>query len=438
MVTTELLGELHRAHVATIGNGYAAALAAHGWDAVVLHGGSPKIRSMFDDQYWPVRPTPHFQHWTPLVQADAAVIIRPGKRPTLVRNVARDFWDGHPADDGAHAWASFDVVEANGPSGVKAHLPTGKLAFIGEDRSRAGLWGLPDDAVNPPGLLRALDALRVAKTPYEVACLAEANRRAALGHRRVAEAFAGADGSELELHLAFLGATEQDDAETPYKNIVALDRHAATLHHVHYGRRREGARTLLLDAGATFHGYASDVTRTYVKGTGAEVELFAQLVARVERLQLECCARVKAGLGYEALHDGAHELLAPVLRDLGLAHGSDQALVDGGVTRAFFPHGLGHSLGVQTHDVGCADLKPRKDNPFLRNTTTIAPGQSFTIEPGCYFIDDLLGPLEASKAGELVDWPTVKLLTPLGGVRIEDDLVVLDGGLRNLTREVLA
>ena len=108
-----------------------------------------------------------------------------------------------------------------------------------------------------------------------------------------------------------------------------------------------------------------------------------------------------------------------------------------GVTRAFFPHGLGHSLGLQTHDVGCAQIRPRPDNPFLRNTTEIAAGQTFTIEPGCYFIDCLLQDLENSPEGKLIDWKLVSELRRFGGVRIEDDLTVTAAGHENLTRAFL-
>src|SRR5207302_7127821 len=123
------------------------------------------------------------------------------------------------------------------------------------------------------------------KTPYEVACLAEANRRAGEGHEQLRRLFQGGDRSELELHLAFLGATRQDDAETPYKNIVALGKHAATLHHVSYEKRARPAGPLLVDAGACFAGYCSDITRTWVKGKGAAASAFAQLVAQAEAMQ---------------------------------------------------------------------------------------------------------------------------------------------------------
>jgi Xaa-Pro dipeptidase len=93
---------------------------------------------------------------------------------------------------------------------------------------------------------------------------------------------------------------------------------------------------------------------------------------------------------------------------------------------------------LQTHDVGCALLKPRADNPFLRNTSVIAKDQCFTIEPGVYFIEPLLAPVRASEVGRDVDWRLVSELSALGGVRIEDDVVVTgERSIRNLTREVL-
>ena len=279
------------------------------------------------------------------------------------------------------------------------------------------------------------------KTPYEVACLAEANRRARAGHEALRSAFRERDASELDLHLLYLGATSQDDWETPYKNIVALDENAATLHHVAYGRRSEPreAASLLVDAGATCRGYGADVTRTWVKGSGAAANAFAELVASVEAMQARLCAAVRPGLSYEDLHDESHRQTAAILRDVGIVRGAVDEAVARGVTRAFYPHGLGHSLGLQTHDVGCALRQARPGNAFLRNTRDVEVGQVFTIEPGIYFIEDLLERLRAGPEASLVDWKTVDALTPLGGVRIEDDLQVTAGNppTRNLTREHL-
>ncbi|MBI4511146.1 MAG: Xaa-Pro dipeptidase [Deltaproteobacteria bacterium] len=434
------LAELYRDHVAVLGRGYALALAETGWDGAVIHSGSQKIRCVFDDQYWPLRVTPHFQHWLPLAVPDCALLVmaQAPVPPTLFHNTQRSFWEGTISPESDHFWAHFQVVEVSEPEKVKDLLPRGaRLAFFGEDAARGLSWGQGASVHNPSDLVKRLDRLRTIKSGYEEACISEANRRAAEGHRRVAEAFLTGDHSELQLHLMYLEATGQDDPETPYKNIVAMGRNAATLHHVHYGRRAGGARSLLLDAGATFLGYASDITRTVVKGNGEAVDVFRDLVARMDTLQQEAGRRVHVGLPYEQLHDQSHELLAEILRDLGIARGSGDELVASGATRRFFPHGLGHSLGLQCHDVGCAVVRPRPENPFLRNTSTIHEGQVFTIEPGCYFIDSQLEALRSSAAGSLINWKLVAALAPLGGVRIEDNLAVGQETARNLTREFL-
>lgn len=424
---THSLQALHKEHLRILEAGYAAALAASGWDALVIHSGSPKKRTEYDDQYWPLRPTPHFHHWIALSEADCALVIVPGSRPKLVRPTAKDFWEKPAVLDLDFALAGFDVVDVASADDVGRALPRGpRVAIVTEVTSRAQAWGFEDAQQNPASLVRALDALRTKKSAYEVACIAEANRIAARGHDAVRRAYREGVSSELELHLLYLRATAQDDPETPYKNIVALGENAATLHHIAYEKRprERDAQSLLVDAGATFLGYCSDITRTWTKGSGATASAFHGLVLGVEAMQRALCDEVAVGLPYEALHDECHVRLARVLREVGLVRLDEAAMVEAKITRAFLPHGLGHSLGLQCHDVGCAEIRPRADNPFLRNTATIAAGQVFTIEPGIYFIEPLLRPLREGPHASSIDWKLVDALSALGGVRIEDDLVV--------------
>ena len=421
------LDSLYLDHVADLERRFAGVLSEQGWDAVVLESGTPAKRSRFDDQYWSLRPCPHFQHWLPLAEADCALVVRAGQKPTLLRTAGTSFWERPAPPESTAFEQAFQVVLLRDAADTKQHYGTGRVAFVGEGRE------------GPAELVKALDALRTTKTPYEVACLAEANRRARAGHEALRDAFRAGVASELDLHLLYLKATAQDDWETPYKNIVALGENAATLHHIAYGRTAHAreAESLLVDAGASCRGYGADITRTWTKGSGATASGFAQLVAGVEAMQKRLCGAVKVGLPYEQLHDESHRQGGVILRDVGIVRGSADEAVAGGVTRAFYPHGLGHSLGLQTHDVGCALKAPRADNPFLRNTTDVAAGQVFTIEPGIYFIDALLAELRATPEARLVDWTAVDALAPLGGVRIEDDVVVEAAGVRNLTREHL-
>jgi len=420
-------------HVQHVQRATEAALAAHKLEALVVCSGAPQVKNRFDDQSWPLSPTPTFTHWCPLAEPDAYLIVRAGRRPTLVRTVVDDFWEAAAPPEADHFWDAFDVVTVE-PGHAGDVLPGGHVAVITRDVGAA-----PPGEVNPPALVAALDAIRTRKTPYEVACLAEAERRAVRGHRETAARFAAGPVSELELHLAYLAASEQDDPTTPYKNIVALGAHAAVLHYVAYQRERvAGDTSLLVDAGARCLGYGSDITRSYVRGTGAAARRFGDLLARMERLQQDVCARIRPGMAYEALHDQSHQLLADVLRDLGIAKASAAELVDRGITRALFPHGLGHSLGVVVHDVGMKPRPPRAENRFLRNTSTIEVGQVFTIEPGIYLIDALLAPLRQDDRARLVDWGAIDALRAFGGIRIEDDVLVEATGVRNLTREAFA
>lgn len=434
----EALEALHARHVADLNTEYARIAEAHGLAAIVVHGGRPKKRSQFDDQYFGLRSTPHFQHWVSLLEPDCAIVAVPGKEPILIWPSALDFWE-RPRKPASLGFLSFFRVER--PSlyaSAKDVLPAGKIAFIGEDEAPAADLGIPRENVNDVGLLRELDQLRVKKSAYERVCLAEANRIAARGHDAVRLAFLSGDAAELDLHLEFLRATRQDDAETPYKNIVAKGENGAILHHIGYLREGRGEESLLLDAGATFQGYCSDITRTWVKGTSAAASTFLGIVEAFERMQQDLCAAVRTGLKYESLHDESHRRVARVLSEAKIVKLSPEEICETGISRLFYPHGLGHSLGLQCHDVGCALLRPREDNPFLRNTTVIEAGQTFTIEPGLYFIDQKIEELRGGSSAGAVDFDLVTALSALGGVRIEDDLVVRDGeGPENLTRAYL-
>jgi Xaa-Pro dipeptidase len=417
-------------HVAHLQRSTEAILASQKYEALVLCSGTAQSKNRFDDQSWPLSVTPAYAHWCPLVEPDSYLVIRAGRIPTLVRTVVDDFWESTPPPESDHFWGSFDVVTV-GPGHAGDVLPGGKVAVITRDPGQA-----PPGEVNPQSLINALDAVRTKKTAYEIECLAEATRRAVRGHKRTEEVFNAGPVSELGVHLAYLEASEQDDLWTPYKGIVALGAHSAVLHYVAYEKTKvSGETSLLVDAGARCNGYGSDITRSYVRGSSAQAKRFGELIARMDQLQQEVIRRIKPGMPYEDLHDDTHRLLADVLRDLGIAKGTSPEIVERGITRVFFPHGLGHSLGVVTHDVGLKLRPPRDNNKFLRNTSVIEPGQVFTIEPGFYVIDALVAPLKEDERGRMIDWKLVDELRPFGGIRIEDNVLVETKGTRNFTRE---
>ena len=200
-------------------------------------------------------------------------------------------------------------------------------------------------------------------------------------------------------------------------------------------------RSFLIDAGASFGGYAADITRTY----SAIDDDFAAMIRAVDAAQLKMCDAVRAGTDYRQIHLDAHLALAGILADFGVITTSAEAAVASGVSSAFFPHGIGHGIGLQVHDVaGFAESDrggsiPKPDgHPYLRLTRVLQPGMVVTIEPGIYFIDMLLDELKARGLADAVDWTRIEAFKPYGGIRIEDDVVCTSASPINLTRKAFA
>jgi Xaa-Pro dipeptidase len=200
-------------------------------------------------------------------------------------------------------------------------------------------------------------------------------------------------------------------------------------------------RSFLIDAGGQFRGYAADITRTYAAATSP----FADLVAGVEALQQKLCSMVVPGTAYPDIHLAAHRLIGTLLAELGIIRCAGEAAVETGLTSVFFPHGVGHLIGLQVHDVAGhqttesgGNSPPPAGHPYLRLTRRLEAGTVVTIEPGVYFIDLLLQKAQSDGRGRDIDWDSVADLAPYGGVRIEDDVVATAAGPENLTREAFA
>ena len=434
------LEELHAQHLTERQRWAEDSLAACGFDAVVLHAGTP-LRYYADDQDAPHHSNPTFAHWLPLKGPYHLLEVRPDARPRLLRVAPEDYWY-EQAPLGEPFWAGgFDIVEVSSEEDAWKEVATaGRVAYLGDAPAAARAAGLAEEHINSSELQARFDWGRSYKTDYEVGCIEEATRRALRGHAAAKRAFEGG-GSELEIHYAYVQAAGCVDHELPYESIVALDEKGAILHYVGKRTQRNG-RVLLIDSGATFLGYASDITRTWTR-EGCDA-LFRELIDGMEILQQELCSRVRPGLPYPDLHHRAHVLLGDLLQRLGILHVGGEQAVEDGLTRPFFPHGLGHFLGIQVHDVAGHQAEPEGGrrpppglHPFLRTTRTIEERQVFTIEPGCYFIEMLLRELRSGPRSGRVDWSLVDSLAPFGGVRIEDNVLVTADGHRNLTRSQL-
>lgn len=426
-------------HLAVVAARTARALETCGYSALLVHSGS--LLTIFeDDRTYPFEAHAPFKVWAPLSDVpDCLIYFEPGRTPTLLFHQPTDFWHKAPELPRGTGWTRhFDIRPIPDIAAARAHLPSnlGRLAYVGDAFPRLNEWGV--GAVNPPRLMRHLDFGRAAKTPYELACLREANRLGALGHRAAAQAF-NAGASEFEIELAFLQACGMREQELPYNPIIALNEGGAVLHYQVLKRETPPERhSLLIDAGAEFGGYASDITRTHAFREGD----FAKLIERMDEMQRTICAGLRAGVDWRDVHLKTHDLTGKLLREADITTCNADEAVATGVTSVFLPHGLGHLLGLEVHDVGGfmespdGGAIPRPEgHPFLRLTRVLQKGFVVTVEPGIYFIDQLLDAAKADERASKINWSRVANLRKFGGIRIEDDVAVTDTGSENLTRD---
>jgi Xaa-Pro dipeptidase len=439
---TDLLAQLYPGHLATLQQRAAAALARAGCDHLVIAAGVPHMEFL-DDRPYAFAVNPHFKHWLPVTRAPGSwVVFTPGRRPRLIYLQPHDYWHVVPEAPAGYWVEHFDVVIVREAHDARAQLPgeSSRCAIIGEPNAALGDFA-PN---NPSALLNYLHYHRAYKTDYELAMMRVASKLGARAHRAAEAAFRAGE-SEYGIHMAYLGAVHETESELPYSNIIALNQHGAVLHYTDLNRSPPArAQSFLIDAGASFHGYASDITRTYA-GSGDGDHAFRDLVDAVDRVQRGLAGRVRNGQSYPQLHLDAHLALAGVLHEHGFIRMSAESAVESGVSGTFFPHGLGHLIGLQVHDVagfqrddtGGSIDKPH-GHPYLRLTRTLAPGMVTTIEPGLYFIDMLLAELKSKPQARDVAWDRVDAFRRYGGIRIEDDVACTDGEPENLTREAFA
>lgn len=435
------LGALYAGHLETVTARHDHALEKAGASHVIIYSGNPKV-AFLDDNYYPFKANPHFVSWAPLTNLPFSYIVyTPGEKPVLLYFQPHDYWHVVPGAPDGYWTRHFDIRIVNTIEDVAAHLPEAreKCIVIGEIADEALAFGI--ERINPTTAINILHYARSVKTDYELAIMRLASERGAMGHRAAEEAFR-AGLPEFEIHRAYCQAVSHTDPELPYGNIVALNAHGAVLHYTDLERSKPDASySFLIDAGAQVHGYASDITRTY---SFADTR-FQDLIDRMDVMQREIVSKVEAGVDYRELHIRSHTMLADVLVDAELATGDPDTLLETGVTSAFFPHGLGHLLGIQVHDVAGfmenesgTTIDPPSGHPFLRLTRVLEENMVLTIEPGLYVIDMLLEKLSGTPAEKHVNWHTVDWLRPFGGIRIEDDVRVLVNDRENLTRDAFS
>src|SRR5215213_6844191 len=236
--------------------------------------------------------------------------------------------------------------------------------------------------------------------------------------------------TERELQITLEAAFLRNGGDfLAFETIVAAADHAAVLHFSPTARELRDGDLLLVDAGAEHRGYASDVTRTFT----AEQALVHDTVQRAGETAIAAC---RPATEWHDVHRAAALVVAEGLVELGVLRGSPETLVETGATTLFFPHGVGHLVGLGVRDTGPASNEapePVPGLPRLRLDIPLRPRQAWTVEPGIYVVPALLA---RERGHEGVDWDRVDGLQGFGGVRLEQNVLITDDGCEVLTAAI--
>lgn len=258
--------------------------------------------------------------------------------------------------DAAHAMKLFDVDDVRYttqlPKFLHVHLGPATTLYILHPDQAPRLMDRPrgQTVINYTRLRPAMDAARVVKTEYEVAMIRRANAVTSAAHRKMAEQLLYLrNEQDLEaVHLAV--CTSRGAHAQAYPVIVGAGANASTLHYDANDQPLKGKQLVVIDAGCEWDCYASDVTRT-LPISGSFTREAGAIHAIVQRMQDECIAGVAPGVVFYELHLRAAAIAMRGLLKLGILKGDEGEVADAGTVSAFFPHGLGHHVGLEVHDV---------------------------------------------------------------------------------------
>lgn len=423
-----------------------AALAAALPDGIVLALGAREPREDYVSFYQ----TPQFYYLTGVREPDAAMIgVKKGSQVSWTlfvqpREPSREVWTGRRVgpDAAESQWGlkgrsmqslvpMLDTLAANTTTvSLVADLgmpgqPTADDQFLADLKTR-----FPQLVVKNAG--STVTKLRAYKSETELALIKRATDITVQAHKEAARTVA-ASAFEYEVQAEIERIFRKNGADRPsFSSIVGSGPNATTLHYNANDREMKAGEMVVIDIGASFDGYAADMTRSYpVNGTfSAEQKAIYQIVRDA---QAAAERQAKAGARAQAMSDSASAVLAAGLARIGLIESADAMYdcSDDGTRKCrqlslFYMHGVGHGIGLEVHD----------PDRYSYDDRTLQPGSVFTIEPGIYVRENLLEILPNTPRNAELVAKLREVVTRYRniGVRIEDDYIVTKNGLEWITK----
>ncbi len=410
----------------------------------------------YADNTYPFRQSSHLLYYTGIDQPDVALLSYPEadydvlfSRPQSVDDVV---WSGAAQARVEMArGAGIETVEDISRLGVYLTKASGqglKIHYLPPYQATS-LFRIAELLVIDPGevaagaskpLQEAVAKQRSAKSDVEIAEIEDAIEVSALMYRAAAGKIRPGV-YEHEIAGVMQGVALAHNREQAYQPIVTV--HGEILHNHSYHNRLEEGGLLLIDAGAeSCRYYSSDITRTYpVSGrfSGAQAEVYGLVL----RSQMAAIEMIRPGSDYKDVHMQVCRIMVDGLKSLGLMKGNTDDAVSAGAHALFFPHGLGHMMGLDVHDmedlgdvVGYSKERRRSDQfglRYLRLSRPLELGYVVTVEPGLYFIPALIDRWKQEKLqADFINYDKIETYRGFGGIRIEDNVVVTGEGARVL------
>lgn len=303
----------------------------------------------------------------------------------------------------------------------------------------APLAGLEADATRTAAVRAAYQHARRPKEPGEIDLMRRCAVATAAGYAAI-QPLLKPGVSERQLQIELEAEYFRHGAQTTgYDSIIGSGPNAAVFHGSPSARVARAGEFILIDAGAQLDRYVIDVTRTYVAGSPSAFQ--RDLYQNVLNAELRAIDRCRPGAEWKDIHFGAAEDLIGGLVTMGVMKGNAQSLIAQDAHMLFYPHGIGHMLGLGVRDASGLEpgrtKDPRPCLASLRQDLILREGYIVTIEPGLYFIPALLNdPKRREKFRACVNWPLAEKCLGIGGVRIEDNLLVTAGAPENLTAAI--
>jgi len=294
-------------------------------------------------------------------------------------------------------------------------------------------------------LIKAIVSLRSIKDKYEVAEI-ERMVNVAYEMHTTAMRLARPGVKEQQITGAITGITWGHEGFLSFPAIVTVN--GQTLHNNYYGNTLKEGQLLVCDSGAeAYSKYCSDITRTTPIG-GKFNQRQKEIYEIVLHANLGVIDSLKPDILYRDMHLKSAKTIAQGLKDLGIMKGNVDDAVAAGAHALFYPHGLGHMMGLDVHDmeglgenyVGYDDEIKRASQfglAFLRLGRRLKPGFVLTVEPGIYFIPELINIWKSeNKLAEFINYDKVETYKDFGGIRLEDDVLITETGKKVLGKPI--